>query len=240
MNSQPLNEEWKEWVKVNIDRGCSLELIYSIYMEACTAESSELEQTIAAFKEKHKTIPVYTEEGFIKEKADPELLLKVQKFYSRNLPNAKLEHVEGGFVHNMAGDPASETVELSEELRKEIQEELKPKAEEWAGVLLFPTYVYGLRVYTRGAVLEPHRDREETHIIGAILNIEQQSNVDWPLEIEDHAGKNHSLVLKPGDIVFYESALLKHGRPVPFKGDRFVNVFCHFMPRRLQETLAQL
>ena len=61
------NEEWREGVKVNIDRGCSLDVIYSAYVKACT-EGTELEQTIAAFKEKHKTIPVYTEKGFTKEK----------------------------------------------------------------------------------------------------------------------------------------------------------------------------
>ena len=230
------NEEWREWVKVNIDRGCSLDVIYSAYVKACT-EGTELEQTIAAFKEKHKTIPVYTEKGFTKEKADSDLILKIQKFYWDNKANGVIEEVPGGFVHNVAGHPASETVELSEELRKEIQQGLKPRAEEWAGTFLFPTYVYGLRVYTRGAVLELHRDREETHIIGAVLNIEQQSDVDWPLEIEDHTVKKHSLILNPGELLLYESALLEHGRPVPFEGDRFVNVFCHFMPRESREVV---
>ena len=34
--------------------------------------------------------------------------------------------------------------------------------------------------------------------------------------------------MKPGQILFYQSAKLVHGRPTPFTGDRFVNCFCHF------------
>jgi hypothetical protein len=36
--------------------------------------------------------------------------------------------------------------------------------------------------------------------------------------------------MKPGQILFYQSAKLVHGRPKPFAGDRFVNCFCHFKP----------
>jgi prolyl 4-hydroxylase len=50
------------------------------------------------------------------------------------------------------------------------------------------------------------------------------------LEIEDHQGKKHQLILKPGEIILYESALLDHGRPSPLEGNKFVNVFCHYMP----------
>tara|TARA_R110000744_G_scaffold74055_1_gene148119 strand:+ start:724 stop:1437 length:714 start_codon:yes stop_codon:yes gene_type:complete len=236
MNSQPLSKEWREWVKVNVDRGCSLDVIYHTYVKAC-GESIELEQVVAEFKKKHEVIPTYTEKGFIKEKADPELVLEIQEFYQANKANGVLEKVPGGFVHDVAGHPASEVVELPDKLREKIQQWLKPRAEEWAGVFLFPTYVYGLRVYTRGAVLDLHRDREETHIIGVVLNIAQQSEVDWPLEIDDHAGKKHSLVMEPGELLLYESALLEHGRPEPFEGDSFVNVFCHFMPRKSQEVV---
>lgn len=44
----------------------------------------------------------------------------------------------------------------------------------------------------------------------------------------DYDGKRHQLVLKPGDMVWYESARLPHGRAKPLKGDYFDNIFIHF------------
>ena len=44
--------------------------------------------------------------------------------------------------------------------------------EAWSKTKLEPTFVYGIRDYKKGAVLIPHRDRNETHIISAIINID--------------------------------------------------------------------
>lgn len=35
---------------------------------------------------------------------------------------------------------------------------------------------------------------------------------------------------QPGEIIFYESASVIHGRPEAFQGDRFANIFVHFAP----------
>lgn len=35
---------------------------------------------------------------------------------------------------------------------------------------------------------------------------------------------------QPGEIIFYESASVIHGRPEAFQGDRFANIFVHFSP----------
>ena len=48
---------------------------------------------------------------------------------------------------------------------------------------------YGIRRYTRGATLVQHVDNIPTHIISAILQIDQKVNEDWPLTIVDHKGK---------------------------------------------------
>ena len=93
-----------------------------------------------------------------------------------------------------------------------------------------PTYVYGIRIYHRSATLKCHRDRLATHIIGAIINIDQDVEEDWILVIDDHQHRRHQIALKPGEMIFYESGSLIHGRPTPFKGDLFANVFCHFKP----------
>ncbi len=96
------------------------------------------------------------------------------------------------------------------------------------GDYVTPTHVYGVREYRRGSVLKEHRDRLVTHEASAILNIDQEVSDDWPLIIEDHHCRRHSVVLKPGEMVLYEGARLRHGRPSALNGTRYANVFVHF------------
>merc|ERR1719341_1058597 len=70
-----------------------------------------------------------------------------------------------------------------------------------------------------------------THVISAILNLGQEVEEDWPLYIKDHQGHHHQVLLAPGEMVWYESAKLVHGRMQPFNGKFFDNMFVHFRPR---------
>ena len=99
-----------------------------------------------------------------------------------------------------------------------------------------PTFVYGIRVYKKGSVLIPHRDKLKTHIISAIINVDQEIDEEWPLIIEDNYYRKHHVFLNPGEVIFYESARLDHGRPFPLKGNKFANIFCHFMPVNMEEN----
>jgi prolyl 4-hydroxylase len=58
-----------------------------------------------------------------------------------------------------------------------------------------------------------HVDTLSTHVISAIINIDQSVHTDWPLVVLDHRGNEHQVIMKPGEIVFYESSKLLHGRP---------------------------
>jgi prolyl 4-hydroxylase len=68
-------------------------------------------------------------------------------------------------------------------VREQIFKTLGPRAEQWAGLKLAPTSVYGIRRYRSGALLATHVDRTNTHVISAILNIAQEVLEDWPLYI---------------------------------------------------------
>ena len=251
-----INQKWREWIDENIKRGCNLDEIYTILFNegfnenniqsemgyrpkkniinqtkiVPSTKENEIQNMVKKFKTTHKTIPSYTEVGFLKDKLNVHLVSKIRTFYNENQQHLKTEVVAGGYIETDSKQSASETIELTDDLRNEIHSSLLKKAESWSGIKLLPTYVYGIRIYNRGAKLNPHRDREETHIIGVIINIAQEVEQDWPLEIEDHQGKKHQLILKPGEIILYESALLDHGRPSPLEGKKFVNVFCHYMP----------
>ena len=139
--------------------------------------------------------------------------------------------MEGGYVTIAdTGADGSDILQLPEALRMEIHISLRPILEDWSKTQLVPTFVYGIRTYIRGAILVGHRDRIDTHIISAIINIDQEVEEGWPLMVEDHYYRDHNVLLHTGEVVFYESARLFHGRPIPLKGNKFANIFCHFKP----------
>lgn len=86
------------------------------------------------------------------------------------------------------------------------------------------------RRYTNGSWLTSHVDRFNTHVISAILNVAQEVREDWPLYIKDNKGGDNEVIIRPGEMVWYESARLVHGRPKPLHGDFFDNLFIHFKP----------
>jgi hypothetical protein len=77
-----------------------------------------------------------------------------------------------------------------------------------------------------------HVDRTQTHVISCIYHIGSSENSEpWPIVIEDYHGNTNSVVLKPGDILLYESAKNFHGRPNKFNGDWYTSLFIHFYPK---------
>jgi len=119
---------------------------------------------------------------------------------------------------------------LPEHLCDYVHDYMQPLLESWTGTLLEATYVYGIRTYHNKSILKPHRDRIATHIISCIINVYQDVDMEWPLQIEDNFYRKHSVILKPGEAIFYESARLEHSRVEPFQGRAYANVFCHFKP----------
>ena len=82
--------------------------------------------------------------------------------------------------------------------------------EQWAGIPLELTDIYGMRRYEDGARLLTHVDREETHAASLIINIAQIGMREpWFLEIYDFAGRLHEVAMEEGDIVYY--AVRVHG-----------------------------
>ena len=76
-----------------------------------------------------------------------------------------------------------------------------------------------------------HVDTVDTHVVSAIINVDQKVVEDWPLIILDHDGNEHNVIMRPGDMLLYESAKLLHGRPDVFIGDHYDNIFIHYKPK---------
>jgi len=185
---------------------------------------------IAKKEELNKHIKTFTKKGFKKSNLDNELFKKLNSFYKEKKDKFTDEYVAGGFIQSDISEVPSSLLDLTDDLRQDIHSSLKKPLEEWSQSNLEPTFVYGIRDYKEGAVLVPHRDRENTHIISAIINIAKDVDEDWPLVIEDHFYRKHEIFLDPGEVVFYESARLLHGRPYPLNGKSFANIFCHYRP----------
>ena len=64
----------------------------------------------------------------------------------------------------------------------------------------------------------------------AILNVAQDVEEDWMLEVYGHEGHATNVTMQPGDMVLYESHATIHGRPFPLHGRYYANVFVHFQP----------
>ena len=106
---------------------------------------------------------------------------------------------------------------------------LRLTLEAWAGQSLVSTSLYGVRVYKEGSVLAPHVDRLPL-VTSAIINVAQDVDEPWILEVVGHDGIATNVTMEPGDMVLYESHSVIHGRPFPLKGRYYANIFVHFEP----------
>lgn len=118
------------------------------------------------------------------------------------------------------------------DLMIKVVSKLQNYAETWSGIELKPYGAYGLRIYRNESELLMHTDRAHTHIISFIMHVASSNDsVLWPIFIEDFHGNTHEVNLTSGDILFYESSKLLHGRPKPFHGSWYCSVFVHYYPK---------
>lgn len=109
-----------------------------------------------------------------------------------------------------------------------------PYHEEWVGGMkLKPTSAYGIRLYQNSTTLACHFDKIQTHVISSIVHIDHEYDEEsqpWPIEIEDHDGNLHSVVLERGQTLFYESSNHLHCRMTKFRGKYYGSIFLHYQP----------
>ena len=192
--------------------------------------------------------PAFTEVGFLKTKVPESLYRDILRdrdialarglvsteladFGILNSPvvieNPRLQKSKGILVNR------TQLIKLSPDIKKSIFESLGPLAEDWADLKLTPTSLYGIRRYRNMSTLASHVDKVSTHVISAIINVDQDVEEDWPLYIMDNAGQENVVLMEPGDMVWYESARLIHGRQKPLRGRHYDNIFIHYMPKGL-------
>lgn len=220
-------DDWS-WAVVD-DQSVGLP-VYQEFMESCAevagASFCKSQENWRMQMNMYQTRSVYnyTEAGFMKRRAPDDLFQLIREFFDRNRHDASIEWADVTTFHNNWEVPTrmvrvdNETlVGGGQALYATIADAVRPLVEEWIGMRLAVTSVYGVRIYGNQSILAPHVDRLPL-VSSIIMNIDQDVDEDWPLEVYDHFGRGHNVTMQPGDIVFYESATIIHGRPFPLQG----------------------
>lgn len=176
----------------------------------------------------------YTESGWVQMSMDPKLHEKALKHYKKEHEQSRMEHQTPFYIQGRTRFWDKEN--LPGTLSDDIVNDIKAKIAKWANVReqdLDETSTYGFRIYQDGAVLKPHVDRVESHVLSAVYCLDIEDDLEpWHLEAaSDFTGVHAKVDLRPGQLFLYESAKLPHGRPGIFRGKRYVALFSHFKPR---------
>ncbi len=178
-------------------------------------------------KEPNEYLPCYTDEGFFKTTLPEQLFKKITDFYHEFA--TKTLNQENTISIRQENKPLLNTsMPLTENLTQEIQQTVQPLVEAWFGHYLKLTQLSGIKSYFNGTVIAPRRQKSHKSVVCVVINVLQVESQPWPLIIDDHNYRSHQLLLKPGDMVFYESAKLKHGRPDAFNGAQYANIYLDY------------
>lgn len=145
-------------------------------------------------------------------------------------------------IHKFKSEPGSDFIRTEnarsypsllyqdEEFNQGLLSDLRHPHEEWSGRPLKKAACYGIRVYQPRSYLLKHVDRARTHVVSSTICVDRRLNKPWPLYVEDLQGNAHEVSIEPGEMVFFEGARLKHGRPYALDGDYYANIFVHYTP----------
>ena len=83
-------------------------------------------------------------------------------------------------------------------LKKAIWDAARDTIQAWTEEELTECSLYGIRVYTEGAVLASHVDRLPL-VSSAIINVAQDVDEPWPIEVYGHDGKATNVTMQVRD-----------------------------------------
>jgi len=180
---------------------------------------------------------IQTKVGYKKIKAPTEVWNLIKTFWDANENNPQTENWGAGNTYTNNWKHPSKMVSVENNklrggggrLKQKIWDAAKETISEWTGEELTQCSLYGIRIYYEGSMLAPHVDRLPL-VSSAIINVAQDVDEPWPLEVIGHDGRAENVTMEPGDMVLYESHSVIHGRPFALKGRYFANLFVHFEP----------
>jgi len=109
-----------------------------------------------------------------------------------------------------------------------VQIKILSKMEKETGLRLYPTYTY-CRVYQSDSILDGHKDRPACEI-SVTINVGYDGDYNWPLWIKDNFGKDHKIILEPGDGLIYLGCDNEHWRePADERVKNQCQLFLHYV-----------
>lgn len=201
-----------------------------------SCDSTEMDRVAMSLRQP-ASMRNFTEMGFAKIKAPAEVFALIKAFWDKNRDNMEDERWARGNTYtnhwlSNTGMVSVENTKLSGggmALKQQIWDTARDVLQNWTGQELIPTSLYGIRVYKEHSVLATHVDRLPL-VSSAIINVDQDVDEDWPIEVYGHDGNAYNITMEPGDMVLYESHSILHGRPFPLVGRFYANIFIHFEP----------
>ena len=166
-------------------------------------EEGRIEMNLNQPKDMHN----YTNAGFAKIRAPDEVTSMLREFWnSHHLEQTEEDWPKANTYVNHWVAPTY-FVPLDAHRENALAELIRPVLEAWTGQKLILTSVYGIRIYKEGAVLAPHVDRLPL-VSSCIINVAQDVDEDWPVEVIGHDGKAVNVTARPGDIILckYQAA----------------------------------
>lgn len=138
----------------------------------------------------------YTSAGYAKVELPDQLVKRLVDFWESNEGEEKEEQWPVGNTYVNHWDSPTYMLPLAnpklkdggENIQRSLLDSVRPTLEAWTGQSLVFTSLYGVRVYKEGAVLSPHIDRLPL-VTSAIINVAQDTDEPWPLEVIGHDGK---------------------------------------------------
>lgn len=167
--------------------------------------------------------------GFAKAQLDSKIFERLRTHFISNVQNFRFE-ADDKFIETENPKVYASLLYQDEAFNQQLMSDLHEVHEVWSGQKLRKAACYGIRVYQPGSYLYNHVDRAQTHAVSSTICVDHRLNGPWPLYIEDHDGKAHEVSVEPGEMVFFEGAKLKHGRPYALDGEYYANIFVHYTP----------
>ena len=181
--------------------------------------------------QKNDGLPIFHPVGFEKKRIESKWLDAIRDWVKEH----EAEFQEEPIDHTDANAELLDIHKAPKEFVEGMEQEIKTLLTKWIEYKteLVHTATYGVRNYLRGSSSGTKYEKIQTHILSAIVHIGDTSDKPWELYIEDHTFRPHRIVMEYGDILLYESATCLHGRPSPFEGESFRNMYFHFKPIRM-------
>lgn len=186
--------------------------------------------------------PKFSETGYKLVSIPPEIWNEVNTYWKNN--RASRPGFEGAvnvYISNGDNNDDSFTGErphgiaawLPNYIKSKLNKFMREEIMNWVGVKVKDANVFGIREYLRGAQLQMHVDRYETHVLSGTIFVGGMAEGDekWPLQVWGHDGKVRDVSMNAThNLILYESATGNHGRPMKFEGVGYAGVYAHYQP----------